>query len=624
MNTLTLLPQPRSINFNSGEHRLGNGRFILLESEEPSKLLFSARALQAALQRYAGTVAPVTAASSGPGELMGIVLRLVPRPNLNEQGYALAITPQRVILEAQTPAGIFYGVNTFIQVLKQRGPVLPCLEITDWPDFPVRGFMLDTSRDKVPTMPSLLELIDKLASWKINQLQLYTEHTFEYLNHPEAWENASPLTGQEILELDTYCKERFIELVPNQNSFGHMHRWLELPRYAGLAELTGSFEAPWGTAQGPFSLDPTNPASLELVTGLFDELLPHFTSGQVNIGCDETFDLGQGKSKAACEQQGKGKVYLDFLLKICNNLIARGYRVQFWGDIILEHPELIPEIPEGVIALNWGYEATHPFELEGARFQAANIPFYVCPGTSAWCSLGGRTANATGNLLKAAESGLKYGASGYLITDWGDLGHWQTLPVSYLGIVTGAALAWSIEANRNLDIPAALDRHAFEDQAGVLGQLAYDLGNIYQLPGLARSNGSQLFWILQTPAEVLNRIFQTSAPVEPLVPPLKLTYIPESTFVEALKQLDRVMAPLEDSRMAGADAELVKREFRLTANMMRLACYRGLLALDGPRYIEEYGDEIAAFIREYEAVWLSRNRPGGLSDSINRFNLLLK
>jgi hypothetical protein len=541
---------------------------------------------------------------------MGIVLRLIDDPAMAEQGYKLAVTPEQVTIEAPTPAGIYYGANTLIQLVKQTtGQTLPCLEIADWPDFPVRGFMLDISRDKVPTVPTLKGLIDKLASWKINQLQLYTEHTFAYLNHPEVWQAASPLTGQDILELDAYCKERFIELVPNQNSFAHMHRWLTQPRYNALAEVPEGFMAPDGHIREPFSLDPTNPASFELVSSLFDELLPHFSSRTVNIGCDETFDLGQGKSKALCEQIGKHRVYLDFVLKICHDMLARGYKVQFWGDIVLEKPELIHEIPAGVIGLNWGYEADHPFELEASQFEEAGIPFYVCPGTSSWLSLAGRTENALGNLLNAAEAGLRHGASGYLITDWGDKGHWQSLPVSYLGIVAGAALAWSLEANRNLDIPTALNRHAFEDTAGVMGELDYELGNIYQLPGLARNNSSGLFWILQRSPEDLKQVQQQ-------LDPDKTRYVPETTLLEALDRIDRIMAPLDQSRMPQPEAELVKREYRLIANLMRLACRRALLALEPQQFQAEYASEIPAIIEEYKQVWLSRNQPGGLADSL--------
>jgi hypothetical protein len=152
--------------------------------------------------------------------------------------------------------------------------------------------------------------------------------------------------------------------------------------------------------------------------------------------------------------------------------------MQFWGDIILNHPELIPELPEGAIALAWGYEAEHPYADQCAKFAAAGVPFYVCPGTSAWNTIVGRTENAVGNLLNAAENGLASGASGYLVTDWGDGGHWQQLPISYLGYAYGAALSWAVNPNRVADLPRLLDRYAFQDRAGVLGQMAYDLGNV--------------------------------------------------------------------------------------------------------------------------------------------------
>ena len=86
--------------------------------------------------------------------------------------------------------------------------------------------------------------------------------------------------------------------------------------------------------KGPFSLAPENPGSLELIQSLYDELLPHFTSRMFNVGCDETVDLGQGVSEAACAARGKGRVYLDFLLKIYADVTRRGYTMQFWGDII--------------------------------------------------------------------------------------------------------------------------------------------------------------------------------------------------------------------------------------------------------------------------------------------------
>lgn len=606
MPDLVLLPRPRSVEQRAGQHQLRPGRRIAITGADPAApLLGSAHRLQAALaQREVRW--EITAADPGPDDEIGARLRLVDA-GLPDQGYRLRIAPDQLSVEAGTPAGIFYGVCTLIQVLDQTADALPCLEIEDHPDFAVRGVMLDVSRDKVPTQATLYELVDMLAAWKINQLQLYTEHTFAYRAHPEVWADASPLTGEEILDLDRYCRERFVELVPNQNSFGHMHRWLIHDRYAALAETHDRFNTPWNvTMQGPFSLCPGDPGSIALVRTLYDELLPHFTSRMFNAGCDETVDVGQGRSRAAVAERGEGRVYLDYLLEVYAAVRERGRTLQFWGDIIVQHPDLIRELPKDVIALEWGYEAEHPFAENCPRFGASGLEFYVCPGTSAWCSLAGRTDNALQNLASAAQHGLEHGARGYLITDWGDRGHWQMQPVSFPGFAAGAAYAWAWDANRDLDIRRATAVHAFHDRAELMGTVAADLGDVYRTPGLARPNGSQLFWVLQLS---FDEIAQHTMP-------------PAAAFEQALGAIDAAIAPLEEARIERPDAALIAGEYSWTARLMRHACRRGLLALGGddrPDTRAELDADMAELIEDYRRLWLARNRPGGLADSVARF-----
>jgi len=224
----------------------------------------------------------------------------------HRQGYELVVGAESIRITGSDEPGIFYGVCTLIHLLTQSTlqpiALLPCLVIQDYPDFPARGVMIDISRDKVPTLETVFELVDYLASWKINQVQLYTEHTFAYKNHPTPWAKASPFTGDDILLLDAYCQQRHIELVPNQNSFGHMQRWLMHPKYQPLAECPYGYDFPWGGhSNEPFTLCPADPGSIQLIREMYDELLPHFSGGLFNVGCDETWDLGQGRSKSDCE-----------------------------------------------------------------------------------------------------------------------------------------------------------------------------------------------------------------------------------------------------------------------------------------------------------------------------------
>jgi hypothetical protein len=519
------------------------------------------------------------------------------------RGYRITLTPDHCQIIAADPAAQFYAQQTLTQLHRQFGDSLPCLEIEDSPDFPVRGVLLDISRDKVPTMDTLLSIVDWLSELKINQLQLYTEHTFAYIGHEIVWRDATPMTPEEIRRLDAHCKERFIDLVPNQNSLGHMERWLRHPKYLPLAEAAGGADSPWGFRwQGPFSLCPTDPASLELIADLYAQLLPNFSSPLFNVGCDEAFDIGQGRSRDACQKHGVGTVYLQYLQKISDLAAAHGRRIQFWADGILQHPELIPKIPPGAIALAWGYEADHPFEKDCRSFSNAGIPFYVAPGTSSWCSIAGRTDNMLANQIAAAETGLRHGAVGFLNTDWGDFGHLQYWPASFPGLAAGAAMSWCLQTNRQIPLPAVLDLHVFQDHCGIMGKLACDLGNVYQAVGKLIPNRSALF----------NILVPTSARKNPM----------EGITCERLETaryaVESGIQSLDRAKMNRLDADLIRAEFTNAAAMLKHACRKGCWKLGAGDTAKSLAAEMHHIIQSHRDCWLARNRPGGLPDSMDR------
>ncbi len=154
-------------------------------------------------------------------------------------------------ITASDRRGLLWGLQTLNQISQLMTDFpelfdfnlgLPELTILDWPDFAHRGVMLDISRNKVPTQETLKNLTSLLSSLKINQLQLYTEHTFAYRGYEFVWKDSSPLTPQEVRELVQWTSEHQIELVPNQNSFGHFHRWLKHPQHRDLAEFPEGIE----------------------------------------------------------------------------------------------------------------------------------------------------------------------------------------------------------------------------------------------------------------------------------------------------------------------------------------------------------------------------------------------
>jgi len=609
---LEFLPYPRKVDYIGGELAIEPRKLILLLCPQPQRLLFSARRIQSEVQKATGCVWELNASAAVPGNQIGLILELETGSMQVDQAYQLHIHPERIHIRAQDEAGIFYGACTLIQILQQCGARLPCLVIEDHPDFLSRGVMLDISRDKVPKMETLFELVDRLASWKINQLQLYTEHTFAYQNHPVVWQDSSPVTAQEVLELDAYCRLRYINLVPNQNSFGHLTNWLKHPEYAGLAETMEEFDTPWGKVQGPYSLAPVNPGSLRLIQSLYDELLPNFSSRMVNVGCDETFDVGAGQSREACTKRGADRVMFDYLLALYQDISRRGLTMQFWADILVHNPHLLNEMPKDAVALIWNYEAAYSFDGSSAMFENASMPFYVCPGTSSWNSIAGRAQNALENNLDAAVSGLEHGAQGFLNTDWGDNGHWQVLPISLPGFVAGAAYSWCMKTNRDAPIEDLLSRFAFEDDTGASAAALFRLGNVYRETDYDLPNSSPLFWLLQYPLSTLRNFPHVSA----------------EHYDACLAEIDGALADLSRAKIKRADNELIRDEIQLAARMMRHACRRCQLLHESTSsvdvgFIRQMKADVMEWLEEYRRIWLERNRPGGLADSAARIERLV-
>ena len=241
-----LAPQPQELIWSGETWILPASGLIVLDGARPQALVLAAKQLQETLRAQAGVTWEIVASATAPADQQRAVLRAVPGSTHCDQGYRISVSQGQIEVTASEPVGVFYAVQTLVQLIRQTRNPLPTLRCRDWPDFPQRGVLLDISRDKVPSRRTLLDLVDRLSSWKINQLQLYTEHTFAYRNHPEVWAEASPMTGEDILVLDAYCRERFVELVPNQNTFGHMARWLRHPAYRHLAECPDGCETAWG------------------------------------------------------------------------------------------------------------------------------------------------------------------------------------------------------------------------------------------------------------------------------------------------------------------------------------------------------------------------------------------
>lgn len=532
---------------------------------------------------------------------------------LPAQGYELTIGRDGAAIRHADALGLRYAHQTLTR-LRVEG-VVPAMRIGDHPDFEHRGVMLDVSRDRVPTDETLAWLVTAMAELRYNHLELYMEHTFAYRGHDEVWRAASPLQPEDLRWLDHLCAEHGITLVANQNTFGHMERWLRHDRYRARAECPDGAISPFtGRAMPPATLAPT-PANAAFALELVRELASHVTSRLVNIGADEPFELGQGASARDVAGRGRPAVYLEHLERLIRPLVAEGHQVLFWGDVLRRHPDLVARLPtEGATAVVWNYEAPAedpgllgrlgPSVLEtlglpddahlGFRahvrsFVETGYPFWVAAGSSSWNALIGRWSNARANLLDAARVGRESGARGFLVTDWGDNGHLQPLVVSLLPLVYGAAVSWCASANADVDAASEVDH--LSGAAG-LGALLADLGDAHLLSGVTTLNGSPLFAALD--------------PARPL--PLIGRGHPEG-HAATLAVLDGAL-----DRLPGLESRGLEAAVRLARQGAWRLARRAGAAVPG-----DDGD-LAADLHDcidlQRESWLASSRPGGLADSL--------
>ncbi len=526
------------------------------------------------------------------------------------ESYELIASRRGVEVIAHDAAGLFYGRRTLQQILLQlpAGASLPGLVIRDYPEFRCRGVMLDVSRDRIPTMEVLKRYIDQLSSWKINHFELYFEHAFAYRDHREVWEHASPFTALEIRELDDFCRERFIDFVPFQNSLGHMLRWLCHDRYRRLAECPEGFGSSWNMdPRDPFSLCPTDPASLEFVDSLLAELLPNFTSPAFMAGCDETYDIGEGRSREQCERHGRERVYLEYIKGLNEVVKKHGRKMMMCADILVSYPELVRDIPADVAMVDWGYGMDYPFAAHGKMFREAGLEFYLMMSNSTYSSVAGRTYRGLENIRNAAFAGMEAGAAGLINTEWGDFGHWHTWSAALPGIAYGAAMSWAPEANVELDLGGAADALVFGAGSGV-GDFLLDLGRVYSHTA-GPDHTCALFMLLYYTERRKNE-----SPLQNLTPEnLRLTRYDLRALEQRLKRLE-----ISDSGV-GSDLRQMLRFADFACACAEAWCADGeaeYLSQLRPEVQRQLAEKFVRVIEAHCALWQLRQRPGGMAASL--------
>lgn len=466
-----LLPKPKEMKLQEDSFLISHYARIVIDAKIDGSENVPASILQKCLKKWAGLTMSIIKGIPDKGDIY-----LTLAPEYEDQAYQLVINKDQIKVTGKDGAGVLYGIQTLCQIIEQCGSMLPCMEIADSPAFLHRGYYLDQTRGRVLKSESLKRIVDLLARYKINEFQLYIEHTYLFRGFSEMWRDETPLTAQEILELDRYCRERYIELIPSLSSFGHLYDLLSTKSYGDLCELAGSDKQPFSylDRMQHHTINVSDERALPLIKERILEYMALFSSNKFNICADETFDLGKGRSKALADQKGVHRIYIDFVKDLCEFLIENGKTPMFWGDIICAEPELIRELPKETICLTWGYEPDQS-EDDCRKMAQAGAVQYCCPGVRGWNHFMNQLESSYLNITKMCSYAEKYGAIGILNTDWGDFGHINHPEHSLPGMIYGAAFSWNRETLSFEEINRQISVIEFRDYSGQLVNLLAEI-----------------------------------------------------------------------------------------------------------------------------------------------------
>jgi hypothetical protein len=622
-DSLRLVPFPKQVQVADGGLKLKGKLVIQAIATVPAKQ--AAVDLQRELSRrakgdFAVTTTPTT---NGQPLLLWLgakntprkqVLRVVGSPPEQDEGYALVVTDKFAAVGARHPAGLAHGIQTLRQLVRAnlRDGQIPAVTIRDWPSLRYRGFSDDITRGPSPTPETLRSDLDLSALLRMNFFTYYLEYQFAFAKHPLIGPKDGSLKPEELKALVEYATDRGIEIIGNQQSFGHFWNLLRHEPYKDLRETPGI-------------VNPMNEKSYEFLGDLYSEQAPLLTSKFFNVCCDETDGLGTGPSKELAAKIGVGGVYTRHILRLHDLLKEKfGKRMMMWGDIILNHPKNLAEIPKDTVMLSWGYDPRASFDSQITPFAKSGYEFFVCPGVSCWNRVLPDFEVAVTNIGNFVRDGAKQNAVGMLNTTWDDSGE-NLAGYNWHGIAWGAECAWNalstpIEAF-NRRIGAVL----FGNDGPEFGEAIELLGRAHRLPVFDKMS-EKAFWKVDF-AELLKD--ETSATIQ--AEKLKQLTQAAKAKLAIAKKSAIVHAEILDQYLFGADRMELMAD-RIIEGGRAGAAYRQavaatdsaqaarLLAKDCTDRVRKLRDTFVALKQRYIGLWNRENRPFALDAVTRRFD----
>ena len=547
----------------------------------------------------------LSAKAGGPAP----ALRL--RDGAGPEDYVLEVRPEAVVAAAPGREGLFYAAQTLCQVIRanRRESGIPCMTVRDWPSLRWRCFQDDMTRGPSAAPATLKSQAGMGAALKMNLFTYYMEYQFAFKKHPKIGPKDGSLTPEDLAALVAYARPLHVDILGNQQSFGHFERILQHPEYAALRETAGV-------------LCPVKEESYQLLDDLYGEVCPLLPLDMFNVCCDETWGLGTGPSKALAGRIGVGGVYVQHIRRIHDLLKTKyGKRMMMWGDIILQHPDKLAEVPKDTIMLTWGYDPRPDFQDQIVPFAKSGYAFFVCPGISNWSRILPDFGVATANIRHFVRDGARHGAIGMLNTAWEDDGE-ALKGYDWHGYAWGAECAWNASATAPEDFNRRVGGVLFGESGDHFGRAIELLAQTHRLPGMDGMNNGR-FWHDDLKPRASAPAVKASA--ERLLAIVR----PAIEHLQACRKEAAVNADLLDSFLLGARRmELIGRRMldgQEASQAYTRACEAAdakeaeALVLKAEQLVMALRDDHAALGREFQRIWLSESKPYALDWTMKRY-----